>query len=386
MTKLLSAPRRCRSYFGARSAHGFTLIELLVVIAIIAVLLGLLLPAVQKVREAAARTSCTNNLKQIGLALHNYESANGYFPTSGEGPNLGNQFSAFDTVSTYVQILPYIEQTSAYQLMNETYRYNDSRWPGNQLGAKVPVKILLCPSNPLYLVDPQGYGECDYMPVAYTDIVPLGDPLGSGKPPGTRDTEPPGSRKYRTAGFLALHYEVATENGPSTLDPNANYMRTAYNRRAPRRVAEVSDGTSNTIAVIEDVGKMHEVYTLPGGGNMLAKYFDFNPYGVDKSPTGRSNNYRWAEPDIANGVSGPDQDTVNTLARLNNNANPRGGPASCPWYANNCGPNDEPFGFHPGGCLAVFGDGSVRFLRDTIDPFTIRSLCTPAGGEVVVLD
>jgi prepilin-type N-terminal cleavage/methylation domain-containing protein len=361
---------------------GFTLIELLVVIAIIAVLLGLLLPAVQKVREAASRLSCSNNLKQIGLALHTYESAHGYFPTSGEGPNLSNQFSAFDTVSTYTQLLPYIEQDNVYRLMSENYRYNDTRWPGNQVGARTTIKLLLCPSNPLYREDPQGYGECDYMPVAYTDIVPYGDPLGSGKQPGARDTEGAGVRKYRTAGFLTLHYEVATENGPSTLDPNANYTRTPYNRRSARRATEVTDGMSNTIVVIEDVGKMHEAYILPGGGNMLAKYFDFNPQGIDKSPTGRSNNYRWAEPDIANGVSGPDQDTVNRLARLNNNATPLGGPSSCPWYANNCGPNDEPFSFHPGGCLAVLGDGSVRFFSNSVDPFSLRALCTPAGGDL----
>jgi prepilin-type N-terminal cleavage/methylation domain-containing protein len=366
--------------------RGFTLIELLVVIAIIAVLIGLLLPAVQKVREAASRLACTNNLKQIGLALHSYENANGYFPTSGEGPNLSNQFSAFDTVSTYTQLLPYLEQDNVYRLMSETYRYNDTRWPGNQVGAKTTLKILLCPSNPLYRPDPQGYGECDYMPVAYTDIVPAGDPLNTGLQPGTRDVEGPGVRKYRTAGFLTLHYEVATENGPSTLDPLADYMRTPYNRRSPRRAGEVTDGMSNTLVVIEDVGKMHESYILPGGGNMLAKYFDFNPHAIDRSPSGRSNNYRWAEPDIANGVSGPDQDTVNKLARLNNNAVPLGGPSSCPWSANNCGPNDEPFSFHPGGCLGVLGDGSVRFFSQTIDPFTIRSLCTPAGGEVVVFD
>jgi prepilin-type N-terminal cleavage/methylation domain-containing protein len=366
---------------------GFTLIELLVVIAIIAILIGLLLPAVQKVREAAARMSCTNNLKQLGLALHNYESTYGYFPTSGEGPNTTNQFTTFDTASTFTQLLPYIEQDNVYKQMSEVYRYNDSRFPNNQVATKTTIKTLLCPSNGLYKVDPQGYGECDYMPIAYVDIVPAGDPLGSGLPPGQRDTEPAGSRKYRGPGMLMLHYEVVDEKGNLTLDPNCNYTRTPNNKRAPRKVTHVLDGTSNTIAMIEDVGKFHEAYTLPGlGGNMKAKYADFNPFGVDKSPTGLSNNYRWAEPDISNGVSGPDQDTVNKQARLNNNRIPLGGPTSCPWALNNCGPNDEPFSFHPGGCLAVFGDGHVQMVKDSVDPFTLRSLCTADGGEVLTND
>jgi prepilin-type N-terminal cleavage/methylation domain-containing protein/prepilin-type processing-associated H-X9-DG protein len=364
--------------------QAFTLIELLVVIAIIAVLIGLLLPAVQKVREAANRMSCTNNLKQLGLALHNFESTYGYFPTSGEGPNTTNQVSAFDTVSTYTQLLPYIEQDNIYKQMNEVFRYNDSRFPSNQVAAKNKIKLLLCPSSALYRDDPQFYGESDYMPVAYTDIVPAGDPLNSGFPPGTRDLEPAGSRKYRTAGLLALHYEIVDENGNLRLDPNCNYMRTPLNKRNPRRVTDVLDGTSNTIAIIEDVGKMHELYDLPGiGGHMKAKYADFNPFGVDKSPTGLSNNYRWAEPDIANGVSGPHLDTVNKLARINNNAVPYGGPTTCPWALNNCGPNDEPFSFHPGGCNAVFGDGHVQFIKETIDPFTLRALLTPQGGETI---
>src|SRR5437870_8330196 len=124
----------------------FTLIEFLVVIAIVAILIGLLVPAVQKVREAAARTQCVNNLKQIGLAIHNYESTYKKLPSPGEGLVPSTLAKDYDVHSFFTYMLPFIEQQAAFNMMNLNFAYNDNRAPGNQTAAKTVVPTYLCPS------------------------------------------------------------------------------------------------------------------------------------------------------------------------------------------------------------------------------------------------
>ncbi len=315
--------------------RGFTLIEMLVVIAIIGVLVALLLPAVQKAREAAARSQCLNNMKQMGLGLHNFLDQQKSLPTSGEGVTADLKGTAFDKHSFFTVLLPFIEHNDVYLQFDLTKHYNET--PANQLAAKTVIPEYLCPSNPARPKsgkDSLGYGYSDYMTVAYTDINVADSP---GNP--VRDTVSP-----RSPGGLQM-------GGGSAGD--------------------IIDGLSKTIALMEDVGRSENFNTQ--------KYTD--PAGLDLLPAGSTfrNAWRWAEPDNGNGVSGAPGAKYGdpNLKIVNNNAIPYGGPASCSWTTNNCGVNDEPFSFHGAGVHALFMDGHATWIKDDIHPVALRRLLTP---------
>jgi len=353
------------------SRPGFTLIELLVVIAIIAVLIALLLPAVQSAREAARRAQCTNNMKQIGLALHNYENSNSCFPPSGESTNFVPVPAKSQFVdggwSCLARILPYMEGGSQFNAMNFAVDYNEATGM-NLTACTTAVAAFLCPSatrqpdgarDDIDPYDPaevavgaKGYGFDDYGATCYVDIDPLGQTTYASSFPAT-----PYRNKFSRANGL-LH-------------------------QGKTRIAEITDGTSNTIAIGEDAGRDSRYISPYQEG-----YYDgVNPRPiVGLGPAGGlgiwRRYWRWAEPDTSYGVSGqPNNKYRPDHELLAYTENP-------PFLAqgNNAGHNDELSSFHPSGVNVLLGDGSVRFIKDSINVVTLRALVTCAGGEVISAD
>jgi len=309
----------------SRSRKGFTLIELLVVIAIIAVLIGLLLPAVQKVREAAARMQCTNNLKQIGLALHNHESTYGYFPTAGgQSQALGQLNTPFVVNGWGAQILPYIEQDN----LNKYVLLGAGTWQAalGKAPEEVPVKIFNCPSRPARGSQVASWGS----------VYPCGDYAGVQvewlKGDGDSDEW---MLNRRPSSNTAQAFGGIITKGGQLMGTAAPWTGSIIYGTV--KAVNVTDGTSNTIAIGEKAvssrqyqSKVWDWWELPGWA-----------HGAD-----------WPNMRLAGNWIPPMPDSQWPRIDWTNNAN------GANWFW-------EPgFGSaHPGVFNVVMGDGSVRNLR-----------------------
>ena len=332
---------------------GFTLIELLVVIAIIAILIGLLLPAVQKVREAAARMSCSNNMKQIGLAIHNFESTNGWLPPARVDAAPGIPIPEFNTPAPATGsishgpgtiLLPYLEQENLYRL----YRFDLTfSAPGNAAAVSTKVKTFICPSTPNQVTDfgvaqglaprwPGGVAASDYAVINGINQRLYTPPLNLVPPPiGWSPTD--ASTQY--VGTL-LPMSAILNFTPPPLH--------FYNQKPKTTLIGITDGTSNTVLWTEDAGRPIRYVLRTAVG------------------TTYTSGAGWADPDNEYWVDG-----------FTTNGVTAGGPCVI-----NCNNNNEAYSFHTGGCMFLFGDGSVKFVRASMTPVIITILTTRSGGEV----
>ena len=356
-----------------RDRRAFTLIELLVVIAIIAVLIALLLPAVQAAREAARRAQCTNNLKQIGLALHNYHSVHDTFPLGASSGmyDLSRNYNVKQNMSTHALMLPFLEQKNVYDSINFSFGCEDAlgtwAYVVNATGTNAQINGFICPSDP-----------------------------NGGKPDHNNTTN---TNNYYASVGTTMNFSAITDamlNTKSLVWPSTGLFtfHTSYG------LAACTDGSSNTIAFSEAVvgnqqlqfGQRHIGFNSVGGlvPSLLFNAFD-NPVlanaglqacsnvwstrGGGNLDTQRGEN--WAHGCLA-------MTMFNTVATPNLYQDDWTHCSAIGSTARSALSNSD--SYHPGGVNSLMADGSVRFFKDTINQRVWWSIGTRNGGEVVSAD
>jgi prepilin-type N-terminal cleavage/methylation domain-containing protein/prepilin-type processing-associated H-X9-DG protein len=332
----------------ARGNRGFTLVELLVVIAIIGVLVALLLPAVQAAREAARRSQCVSQMKQMGLAVLHYEDAKGELPPAYSHISVENGTPTSFNHGLVPFILPFMEQNALAQRydMNANWNYKDPAKPGasNSDVQQTPIPVLQCPSVP-----PSGNtipNGIDYV-VAAKFVMPLPRPYD----------DSPDPEDVNRARYKLLQQKLITDRGA---DPESwcsvlsvIWYKDPPNQTAPDnrwvyrhvKLKDVSDGTSNTFMLFECSGRPDAW----GKGGIL----EHEKGSV--SGSGWANDLSWF--DIHDECGGGQMI--------------------------NCHNNNEIYSFHNTGANFVFGDGSVHFIQESIHPEAFTSLFTRAGSDIV---
>ncbi len=353
---------------------GFTLIELLVVIAIIAILIALLLPAVQAAREAARRMQCVNNLKQIGLACHNYEGANGAFPPSNiETGSWG--VSIKDTAATgwtnnfsaLAKILPFMEQSNSYNAMN--YLFKDSDVTNSTICGTL-VKAYICPSDP------------------NTQLYNDGGTVFGGSNYGSCDGD------WYIFSFAKGAPAASTWAGMPS--------RTAFSVNTARPLSNFTDGTSNTLLFSEIKTfdnrlkcaslSVNNPYNIPDPNGPIPA-----DYGGSGCSFGNTMHTRWTNGGVYHSGFTTAWPPNKITTYLNTTAQTTGVSSSLGYVdtdiinvnENDGGPTFGAFtsrSFHAGGVNSLFGDGSVKFMKTSVNGDVWRAVGSVAGAEVVSSD